>query len=264
MEYAQARIQSRFGERPSRASWLRLEGVRETGSFMEAANRTGLQRWIAGLDERSPWHRVELALRERLRGAIRETARWMPSAWRDAFLWTLHLVDLPALAGIARGEAVPSWMHDDPVMHFYLDGDASRRPSGALDNAHRLLLQSASLDAVKPQARGAWGVDASMLAEWFKLWKRTWPANRPAESEGAAEMARQFAAHLSGFESCTTPDRANALRAAWEDELRRSFRRGALLPVAGFAFLALTALDLERLRAMLAERMLIAHQEDRP
>src|SRR3974377_977288 len=128
MEYAQARIQARFGARPGYADWQHLQGVAELGAFLEAAHRTSLSRWIAGLDEQTGRAWFEISLRARLREAIRETASWMPSRWHEPMLQVAQLVDLPALAYLARGGAAFSWMSEDPVLRAYL----KEGPPGAL------------------------------------------------------------------------------------------------------------------------------------
>jgi len=251
MEYAQARIQARFGARPARADWQHLQGFAELGAFLEAANRTSLSRWIAGLDEQSGRSWMEISLRERLREAIRETAKWMPSRWRTPMAEVAQLVDLPALAYLARGGAPLSWMGEDPVLRAYL----KEGTSGAL----AMILRPREGEPASPAASPPRILPpGELLQAWSLVWKQSWPARRRAERESLERVARRVSGHVTAFGACATPQLAHGLREVFELELRHEFRANALMPGAAFAYVALAALDLERVRALLLERLLAA------
>ena len=44
--YAQARLQSRHGERPGPLDWRRVQGVEDVTLYLQVARRTRLDRWV--------------------------------------------------------------------------------------------------------------------------------------------------------------------------------------------------------------------------
>lgn len=246
MDYAEARMHARFGSRPGPLAWQRLQGITETDEFLETAKRAGLGHWIAGFERRTALHRVELILRDRLRGLIRETAQWLPDEWKRPVLWTAQLVDLPALAHLARGGHPLHWMKDDTIMAAYLGAAATVRGDAMLKSAEREQVFKAA------RARSSPGV-AAALKEWIALWQATWPSGSARAS--ALEILKRAEAHLARFAGCKSGEPAEALREQFDRELRREFRLNAFLPGAVLAYLAMQALDFERLRALLVERM---------
>ena len=256
MDYAQARLQARFGSRPVRAEWQRLDSIGEIGAFLEAAKRAGLGRWLAGLDEHAGMHRVEIALRERLRDCIRELASWMPSNWQSAMLWTSHLVDLPALVHLARGGSEVAWMRSDPVIGAYLSGNATDKRHAILSAAQRKVL------VVVGSANGKEGLPAGLpsgvaaaLKAWTALWLEMWPRRGSEERTSVTQLMHRVGAHLQAFETASSTQDSPVLRRDLEEALRRDLRRSTLLPGAAFAYLAISALDLERVRSMILGRI---------
>ncbi|HEY5293647.1 MAG TPA: hypothetical protein VIJ43_15180, partial [Burkholderiales bacterium] len=63
MDYAQARLQARFGERPDESTWQKLESAPEPAAALEIARSSGLRRWVAGITPDSDSHAIEIALR---------------------------------------------------------------------------------------------------------------------------------------------------------------------------------------------------------
>ena len=248
MEYAQARVQVRFGERPGELSWRRLEAVREMPAFLEAARGTGLRRWVAGLQDRSGSHGIEIALRGHLRSTIGEVAGWMPEPWRAAAMWTLHLVDLPALVHLARGHPPFPWMPEDPVLQRYAAGDTEERRAA--------LANDPQLDFLAPAFRGevaqAWMPGrvperSAVLDAWLRRWKNLWPERGEEARASVVRLERCVERNLVQL-STAAPAQETASRRIFEQQLRRLFRSSSLLPGAAFAYLAIAALDLERLR----------------
>jgi predicted ATPase len=82
-----------------------------------------------------------------------------------------------------------------------------------------------------------------------------------SESAFIDEFERTLSNHLEQFVAATTAE-AWLLRQALEARLRIFFRRAVLDAAAVFAFLGLSAIDLERLRGELARRA--AFPERRP
>lgn len=264
MEYAQARVQARFGERPADSSWRRLEAVREMPAFLEAARDAGLRRWVAGLEDRTGSHGVEIALRERMRSTVREVAGWMPEPWRSAAMWTLHLVDLPALVHLARGHPPFSWMREDPVLRRYATGDAEERRA--------TLANEPQLDFLAPAFRGEVAQDrtpgrvpeaSAVRAAWLRRWKSLWPEMGEEARESVARLERCIERNLASL-SIASPDHGSASIRIFEGQLRHLFRGSSLLPAAAFAYLAIAALDIHRLRRGLLLRALFAQTASQP
>jgi hypothetical protein len=237
MDYAQARLQARFGERPDESVWHRLDAAPEPASVLEIARSTGLRRWVEGITPDSDRHAIEIALRARWRDCVTELSAWMPVSWQPALLWTRGLVDLPALCYLARDEVPLPWMLRDPVLQAYAEADTVARLAmlredfGALRKSmlggqDEVQQQGSPLP---PQIRDAW------LAEW----RRRWP--RHGDTSALEDLARLF---VDALRQSAAPGRPDLTR-----KLRGLFRRSVLAPAAAFIYVAFTALDIERLRA---------------
>jgi hypothetical protein len=218
MEYAQARIQARFGARPQPELWRSLDTAPDLRTYLDAARGTSLAPWTNGIEPGADLHRIDAALRARLEGHIAEVARWLPREWNAAVLWLLRLFELPAIQHLPLGDA-PGFL---------------RR--------HR--------KGVRGAARPG-DVRAAFLEEW----KRRWPARDPESLSGMQRIAAAVAGHLERFPRAGVRG-ASQERGRLERELRGLFRNSALRPDAAFCHLALVALDLERLRAVLVLRAL--------
>lgn len=83
-------------------------------------------------------------------------------------------------------------------------------------------------------------------------WRRRWPAG--ADEDGLGEVARLFSAHLARFR-VALPHEANALRRGFEAGLMALFRRRPVQAAAAFSWLAIAALDIERLRGEIERRI---------
>ena len=114
LEYAQARIQARHGQRADELAWQRLETAREFAALLEVARQTPLRHWLVGITAPAAPHRIEAALRAQWRAAVDEVASWMPAPWQAALRWCAVLPDLPVLQHLAQGEQALGWMDDDP------------------------------------------------------------------------------------------------------------------------------------------------------
>jgi hypothetical protein len=256
VEYAQTRMQARFGERPSESSWRRLEAVRGMPAFLEAARQAGLRRWVAGLDERSGSHGIEIALRERVRSAIREVVEWMPEEWRAAVMWTLRLVDLPALAHLARGHPPFPWMQEDPFLRRYAGGDADGRRAALGGDPELDFLAPALLgDAARAPAPGSVPGASAVRDAWLKRWRGLWPERGEEARASVARLLLCVERNLRAHSRSSLDERAAPIP-IFEQQLRRLFRSSSLLPAAAFAYLAIAALDVQRLRRALLLRAL--------
>jgi len=217
MDYAQARIQARFGARPRPELWTALDAAPDLRAYLDAVRGTPLRAWTAGIEPGADLHRIDSALRARFEGHIGEVARWLPQEWRPAVLWLLRLFDLPAIQYMSAGEA-PEFVR------------SRRKETGA----------------ARP---------GDVRAAFVEEWARRWPARDAESSRGMGRILAAVSSHVERF-ARTEVRGAWRERAALERELRGLFRKSALRPDTAFCHLALVALDLERLRAALVLRAL--------
>lgn len=223
MEYAQARMQARHGARPDEALWQRLGGQASLDGYLAAARATPLACWLVGIGDRADTHEIELALRQRWRDTVAELARWMPHEWQAAVRWSAGLIDLPALAWLAAGDAPLRWMEKDAVLAAYLAAPAEMAPVGR--------------------------------AAWLEAWRQRWPTAAGEDAEALERLAADVEAHLARF-SQLPPAAAPDARRALGRNAARWFRRLSFRPAVAFVYLLRVALDLERLRADLVLRAL--------
>ena len=85
--YAQARLQSRFGERPHSSDWQHLEATRDVGAVLQVVRAGRLARWTARITSRPGVHELERRLREEWMRAVDEVASWQPEQWREGTHW---------------------------------------------------------------------------------------------------------------------------------------------------------------------------------
>lgn len=237
MDYALSRLQARFGERPDDSLWQELEAVSAPAAALEISRACGLRRWVAGIAPQDDRHAIEIVLRAHWRDFVAEISSWMPSAWQPSVAWARGLVDLPALAYLARGGPPLPWMFADPVLQIYVSGDTARREA-RLRAACGLLPASSARSPAYPHDRldqGSSGIGQAWIAEWRKRWPR-WSDAGPLE-------------HLAGLFESAVKQPAALGRPCLLLELRKLLRRSVLRPVAVFVYMALFALDIERLRA---------------
>jgi hypothetical protein len=240
--YTQARLQARYGDYLDEHAWQQLQGAMEFPAYLDRAQSTGLRRWVASFCATSPVHELELGLRHHWHATVDEVARWSPSPWRPALLWVRHLVDLPAWAYLRQGHPALPWMHQDPALRPYLESPGVQRGTG--------------LDELAAWASAGKAAQQPVTA-WEQEWRRRWPRSSAAAAAQLDELGALLESHRDAFSSAL-PQEAWALRADLQDRLRARFRRYQQQPGAAFSYLALVALELERLRAELVSRALFS------
>lgn len=218
MEYAQARLQARYGAHPGEAQWRQLGAQRDFIAYLAAARAMPFADWLVGIEDGAGPHEIEQALRRLWRKAVAEVACWLPADWRPAARWVETLSDLPAFAHRQRGGTLPKGVELDARLGALADGKAN-------------------------------------LEQWQAHWVRLWPQDRDSDRRELAQLCGRLREHLANFAQCDAPA-AWEIRRALRTRMAYAFRRAALQPVAGFLFLLLLALDLERLRADLMLRAL--------
>ena len=238
IEYAHARLWARNGERPDDADWHRLEVAREFSALLDAARALpAIGNWVAGIAPDGNAHEVEAKLRGHWRALVAEVAGWMPDEWRPAVRWCAALVDVPVVQYLAHGGPPLRWMQRDPV---YRDMKCDA-PGMAPDLGK---LAPLALEWRRPEA---------MAAAWHAEWCRRVPRDAFADDAPRRDLERAFATHIRRFDAATVRD-GWPLRRALQARLLVLFRKAMLEPAAAFIFLALCALDFERLRGELLRR----------
>jgi len=240
IDYAQARLSARYGQRPDELTWRRIEHVRSFAGALDVARTSTLRVWMAGIGPTSTAHEIEALLRGQWRGLVTDVARWMPEAWEAAVLWCAVAADLPVVAHLARGGATLPWMQEDPVFRDLCEREASglgTAPAGG------------PLAPLAP----TWTEPGRIGNLWRDEWRRRLPARRTGDPLLVDEFAHAMSAHLGAFRDPAVSD-GWPIRRTLQARLVLLFRRAMLDPAAAFVFLALAALDLERLRGELLRR----------
>jgi hypothetical protein len=234
LDYASARLCARFGERPDELAWRSIEPIRGLPALLDTAQKLPFRRWIEAVTASATPHEIEAALISRRRALVAEVARWMPQVWQAAIEWADVLADLPVLEHISRGGEMLAWMRDDPL-YGPLGDEAPRPPASG---------------PLSPLAVG-WRRPDGLFRAWRVEWVRRLP--RPgADPRLLHELEQAVASQRvtrSGVSAETT-----ARRGSLAARLAMLFRRATGDPAAALIFLALSALDLERLRGELLRR----------
>lgn len=239
--YAQARAQARHGDRLTTADWQIAESSRGLAQYLHSVRATALAPRVQHLSATSSPHAIESSLRRDWRAAVRNASLWAPRVWRPSVAWTVWLADLPAIAHLLGGGRVLPWMETDPSLSRFVAGDL---------DARRSAIEQSLRDAA-PLADGD-----DLLGWWLERLQGLWPE---AESECAALMelvnlARSYRDALRA--DATRPDAMEELHDVLEQRVVRLMRTRNQQPVTVFCHLALTALELRRLRSGLIHRAL--------
>lgn len=224
IEYAHARIWARHAQRPDEAAWRRIESLRELSAVLDGARQGPLAVWLGDIVPDAGPHAIEAALRRQWRARVTELAGWMPPDWGPSVEWCAELAQLPAWQHAARGEAPWPWMRGDPQL--------------AVPSA--LALDAAS------------GEPAQLLARWIDEWQRRLPAGG-GSARLQQELLPLLVAHARRFGSPQLLD-GWALRRQLQQRLQGLLRRWLIEPATAFVYLALSALEFERLRGELLRR----------
>ncbi len=239
--YVQVRLQARHGARPDESVWHRLQGTSDFADYLQHARHTPLRPWLATLDPGMDCDAIETELRRLFRRHVDEVTGWVVPAWRPAVRWVRRVPDLPAVRHLLTGAAVPHWLRQDPEL----------RDLGCLPMELRRDVVGMSDCSV---LLTAWQTGLSLADAWVARWRTLWP-EAARRDRGLEYLAGALLGYLQVLQADThgsVEERCHALEA----QLRGSFRRYSFRPAAVFSHLALTALDLSRLRGDLLVRQL--------
>lgn len=242
LEFAQARLQARHGQRPSEVAWQRLETAREFGLLLGVARASPLRPWVVGITANATSNEIETVLRAHWRALVAEVAAWMAPEWQPALDWCAVLPELPALQHLARGGEPVAWMRDDPDLRTLCEVPANER--------HKALAAS-SLGTLA----SAWSTPAALAHAWQAEWERRLPQPLSNADDSLRLVVAAITSHGAAF-AAAPPGPGGQLRRSLEARLALLLRRATLQPAAAFIHIALCALDLERLRGELLGRAL--------
>jgi len=240
--YAQARLQARHGNRPTTADWNQLEATADLAAALQVIRNSSLARWTGRLGARPDIHEIERRLREEWARAVDEIAAWQPGPWRAAIGWLRWLPWLQPLDKLARGGHAPAWMREDTI----LGPVVAREP----------LERSAALrrTALAPLEAG-FAADSDVADAWLRAWRASWPG-QPAATVTLEGLLREVALHAGRLEESPAASGSRDSTQVLSRRLLFYFRRNPLTPAATAAFVGLLALDVQRLRGLLAVRSL--------
>lgn len=240
LDYAQARLQCRHGQRASDAAWQRLEVAREFAALLDAARHTPLQPWLVGITLHSSAHQIEAVLRGHWRATVAEVAGWMPQPWQPPIRWCGVLPDLPVLQHLLRGGEPEAWMRDDADWRMVCQRPIAERAGAWAEGPFAALVAARATPVV---------------AAWWAEWQRRLPHPLGGADDALRQLMATLQAHGAAFASAP-PGPGGLLRRSLQARLSLLLRRATLEPALAFIHLALCALDLERLRGELLARAL--------
>ena len=245
IEYAQARLQSRHGQRATEAQWQQLESTREFAALLDGARAGPLHGWVAGLTAQADAQEIEALLRAHWHAAVAEVIAWMPGRWHGALAWCAVLPELPLLQHLARGGAPDAWTSQDPRWRELCAVPPGERAAQLAHGPWRALVQ-------------AWFAPDTLAAAWQAEWRRRLPQPLHDADDSLWLVLVALRRHGAAFAAlaATVPGSGTPLRRALQARLSLLLRRATLEPAAAFIHLALSALELERLRGELLVRKL--------
>ena len=253
--YAQARLQARYAELPAESDWQRLSASRTLSGYLEDARGGALRIWVKGFSAQSNCHDIERGIRGQFIDTVDQLARFAPGPWREAVRWCRWLPWLGLFDHLRAGGALPVWAKRAYRLAdlFGEVGEVGGLDADAVRSAGIGSLLSSVSAAVGPTAARSIAMDGSGI--WTGQWRRRWPACSRSGSIALESIVGLCATHLRAFRDAA-PDAAWILRQQLRERLRFLFHLHLRQPVELFVFLALTALDLERLRRALLDRAL--------
>jgi hypothetical protein len=249
LDYAHARAGAKLAQRPDDRLWSQIRSARTVAALLEAMRASPAAATVSGIEARAGADDIERAFRQQLRHRITDVARWSPQEWRAAVLWTRHLVDLPAIVQLLGDEAPAQWMFTDPELAGI--ATASRSERRAIWSSGEMAPFVRALDALPADAAPT-ALHATLNA-WRLQWRQRWPRCSTDDRLLLEALERDVVTHLSRFGALPT-DQTIEMRATLATRALRTMRRHPAQPVALFAYLIVTAVDLERVRGEFAQR----------
>ncbi len=239
--YAQARAQSRQGDRLTPSRWRAVESSANLGRYIHALRGTALAPAVQHFTGTASPHAIERSLRVVWRSEVEHASFWVPREWRESVTWYRWLPELDTIGFMLDGRAVPPWMQEDALLSRLALEDVDER-RGAIESFVGRLPESDDFD---------------LAAWWYRQWLERLPTAN-LRGAGLDELASAGEAFVRlRWESAAPTAAALESREALEQRVTRLLHRRAGRPVAVFCHLALAALELMRLRGGLVRRALV-------
>ena len=241
--YAQARAQARLGERLSETGWRVLESTLGLPHYLASVRNTALASLVQHFSTTVSTHTVERTLRDDWRAEVAAVRRWVPESWSSAVAWCAWLPYLDALAWLMRGQTALAWMQADTALAAVALNDLAARQAA--------IASSPFGELAKGDPR------ESLRTRWFECWTGLRPQT-DAEAEADLELL------VAGVERYLAANQPRGMSPGKRHDARKRLdalamglvHRRAEEPVAIFCYLALVALDLQRLRDGILRRAL--------
>ena len=140
--YAQARIQSRYGQRADASVWSKLHNIQDTGSYLQSAQQTAIRPWVLGISATYSSHDVELALRQKYRYHVDEVASWMPMTGTSHCNGSSALPTCRYCSTWSRAVKCLEWMQSDPDIRAFTAPDPQLRRQAMRDAGLQLVVEA--------------------------------------------------------------------------------------------------------------------------
>lgn len=241
--YAQARAQARLGERLSETGWRVLESTLGLPHYLASVRNTALAPLVQHFSTTVSTRAVERTLRDDWRAEVAAVSRWVPESWSSAVAWCAWLPYLDALASLMRGQTALAWMQADTVLAAVALNDLAARP---------VAIASAPFGEL---ANG--DPDEGLRARWFDRFTERCPQAGSEEGANLGLLVAGVRRYLAAIEPRgVSPGKRRDARKRLDALAMGLVHRRAEEPVAVFSYLALVALDLQRLRDGILRRAL--------
>ena len=227
--YAQARLHARLEGRLSETDWQTLAGSRNFGNCLDVINQTAAANVTSRLDRTNSVHAVERVLREEWSAIVKEIANWLPEKWQHATHWLVVLPHLRRFEWSSGNDNAPRWL--------------------------RLKIEFGEKAEVMQSEEK---IESSMR-EVAEIWLNEWCLRLP-DKRHVGELNAALTPLLDRYLDKETPEITETQK-AWQEldsYLRGVFRNHTQTPVAVFAYLGMIALDFERLRGVLVDRIIFS------
>ncbi|MDH4047901.1 MAG: hypothetical protein OEW68_00065 [Gammaproteobacteria bacterium] len=237
---AQARAQALLGDRLLPADWQLLESSRGLAQYLHAARGTTLAPFVKNFTATSTPHVIERSLRGAWRSQVANASRWSPPPWRASIHWTSWLPDLPAIAYLRNGGTVLPWMTEDLQLAdlSLAEPDVRRR----------------RIDDIGLGETNSSGGVSDPLQLWLDHWQAMWPAVASARP-GLQRLTRMLWTHRLALQRDNVkPAAAQENREKLQQRIARLMRMQMQQPLTVFCHLAITSLEMQRLRSGLVRR----------
>lgn len=258
IEYAHARVAARLAQRPDERLWHQVHSARTVPALLETVRGSIAAPIVSGIPVTGDGDAIEHAFRQQWRTRVDEVAAWSPERWQRAVGFMRFLSDLPALVHLLSDERPPRWLASDPELARYALGTSAERrtalasgPLAPIAAAVRAAEVDAGVRRDEPLTRTLKRLRAgglhTALAAWEREWRMRWPEESSEVVAGLDHIAQVLRTHVLRFGALSLSD-ASSARQSLAMRLAAHVRRAALQPSTLFAYLALFALDLERLQ----------------